>query len=243
MARSKRSLELTGCLLAALAMGVAVAAQAQAPKQAAKGAQAWVQSFTAAPADLATTGENPYFILTPGYQLVLEGKESGAAIRLVVSVLDETKRIGGYDTRVVEERETSNGVLVEVSRNYFAIHKATRDVFYFGEEVDVYKNGKIVDHEGAWLHGTGGAKFGMMMPGKPQAGLRYYQEVAPKVAMDRAEIVKVDDKLTTPAGSFDRCVRVEETTPLESDKGLKVYAPGIGLLKDGVLELVSYKRK
>jgi len=239
----KHTAALLCFFLSASVLSIAVAAQAQAPKQAAKGAQAWVQSFTAAPADLATTGENPYFILTPGHQLVLEGKESGAAIRLVVAVLDETKRIGEYDTRVVEERETSNGVLVEVSRNYFAIHKTTHDVFYFGEEVDVYKNGKIVDHEGAWLHGTGGATFGMMMPGKPQVGQRYYQEVAPKVAMDRAEIVKADDKMTTPAGTFDRCVRIEETTPLESDKGLKVYAPGVGLIKDGTLELVSYKKK
>ena len=232
-----------GLFVGTLIVLLTAAALAQAPKPTAKGAQDWAQSFSAAPADLATTGENPHFILTPGYQLVLEGKESGAAIRLVVTVLDETKKIGDYETRVVEERETSNGALAEVSRNYFAIHKTTRDVFYFGEDVDEYKNGKIVGHEGAWLHGTGGARFGLMMPGAPKAGQRYYQEVAPKVAMDRAEIVKVDDKLTTPAGTFDRCVRVEETTPLESDKGLKVYAPGVGLVKDGTLELVSYRKK
>jgi len=234
------------CLLAGTVVVLTTAAAlAQAQKPSAKPApQVWVQSFAAAPADLATSGQNPYFILTPGYQLVLEGKESGADIRLVVTVLNETKKIGDYEARVVEERETNNGALAEVSRNYFAIHKTTRDVFYLGEDVDVYKNGKIVDHEGAWLHGTGGAKFGMMMPGQPQAGQRYYQEIAPKVAMDRAEILTIDEKVMTPAGTFERCVRAEETTPLEpGDKGLKVYAPGVGLIKDGSLELVSYKKK
>jgi len=212
--------------------------------QEAAGGRPWTQTFNAAPADLATTGENPYFVLAPGYQLILEGKEAGAAVRLVITVLDETKKIAGYDTRVVEERETKNADLVEVSRNYFAIHKTTRDVFYFGEDVDIYKGGTIVNHEGAWLHGTGGAKFGMMMPGTPKAGERFYQEQAPKIAMDRFEIVKIDDRVTTPAGTFERCVRIEETTPLEpADKGLKVYAFGVGLIKDGTLDLVSFKKK
>ena len=44
--------------------------------------------------------------------------------------------------------------------------------------------------------------------------------------------------------TFDRCVRVEETTPIEpGDKSEKVYAPGIGLIKGGVLVLASYKKK
>ncbi len=38
-----------------------------------------------------TTGRNQYFILEPGYQLVLEGKES----KLVITVLNETRKIGG----------------------------------------------------------------------------------------------------------------------------------------------------
>ena len=204
----------------------------------------WMGQFVASPGELVTAGENPYIILRPGYQLVLEGKESGKAIRLTVTVLDETKKIGEYDTRIIEERETENGLLAEVSRNYFAMHKTTHDVFYFGEDVDMYKNGKVVDHEGSWLHGTGGAKFGMMMPGMPRPGLRFYQEQAPKVAMDRSEILKIDDKLTTPAGTFDRCVKTAETTPLEpKTREYKVYAPGVGLIKDGALELVSYSKK
>jgi len=219
------------------------AAPAPAQTTAAKPSTDWQQTFAAAPADLMSVGENPYFILKPGYQLTLEGKDGAKTVRLVISVLDETKTVGGIEARVVEERETENGVIVEVSRNYFAIHKTTKDVYYLGEDVDIYKNGKVVDHEGAWLHGVNGARFGLLMPAAPVVGQRYYQEVAPKVAMDRAEVVSLSARLVTPAGTFERCLETEESTPLEGGKERKLYAPGVGLIKDGALHLVSVTKR
>lgn len=86
-----------------------------------------------------------------------------------------------------------------------------------------------------------GARFGLMMPGIVLLGARYYQEIAPGEAMDRAQIVEIDAQCTTPAGVFEHCVRAEETTPLEPDqKEYKVYAPGIELIEDGGLRLVGY---
>jgi hypothetical protein len=131
----------------------------------------------------------------------------------------------------------------EVSRNYMAIHKTTGDVYYLGEDVDIYKNGKIVDHEGAWLHGTAGARLGLLMPGAPVVGQRYYQEVAPQVAMDRAEVVSVTERVTTPAGTFEQCLETDESTPLEPGRESKLYAPGVGLVKDASLVLVSYTKR
>src|SRR5829696_5965086 len=125
-------------------------------------AQAWLQSFPVNTSELATQGENSYFILKPGYVATFEGKGS----KLVITVLNETLNVGGVDTRVVREREWKGGQLIEVSRNYFAVHPATGDVYYFGEDVDMYKSGKIVSHEGSWRHGNNGASFGLMMPGK-----------------------------------------------------------------------------
>jgi hypothetical protein len=200
----------------------------------------WQRTFDVGAAELATAGESPYFILKPGAQLTLEGKEDGKAVRLVVTVLDETRTVGGIEARVVEERESENGALVEVSRNFLAIRKTTRDVYYLGEEVDIYRNGKIVDHEGAWLHGSKGATLGLLVPAAPVIGRRYYQEVAPGVAMDRAQVVSVSERVTTPAGTFEKCLKTEETTPLEpGDKEYKLYAPGVGLVQDGPLVLVA----
>jgi hypothetical protein len=197
----------------------------------------WVDTFGVQKADLRPAGRNPYFILEPGYQLVLEGP---GAERLVVTVLDETVTVDGVETRVVEERETKNGQLVEVSRNFFAI-SSRNDVYYFGEDVDVYKNGKIVNHEGAWRSGVSGARFGLMMPAAPRVGAKYYQEVAPKLAMDRAEIVALDVSMATPAGAFTRVLKIEETTPLERGaREFKYYAEGVGLIQDGSLKLVKH---
>src|SRR5262245_41855163 len=201
----------------------------------------WTGTFRVAKDELSATGRNPYFILEPGYRLVFAGKEDGEEIGLTITVLDETRTVDGVETRVVEERETKGGKLVEVSRNYFAISKRTNDVFYFGEEVDMYKNGKLASHEGAWLSGVDGAKFGLLIPGEALLKARYYQEVAPKKAMDRAEIVGVAETIATPAGEFKHCLKTEETTPLEPGvREYKYYAPGVGLIRDGSLKLVKY---
>jgi hypothetical protein len=198
---------------------------------------AWTTEFPVEKSELSSTGRNTYFILEPGYQSVFEGGNE----RLVITVLDETKMADGVMTRVVEERETKGGKLVEVSRNYFAISQRTNDVFYFGEDVDIYKGGKIVSHEGAWLTGVNGARFGLMMPGQVRLQARYYQEIAPKVAMDRAEIFSLSETVKTPAGEFKDCLKVEETTPLEVGvKEYKYYATGVGLVQDGSLKLVKY---
>jgi len=182
---------------------------------------------------LGTQGSNPYFNLTPGYRLRYQ--DGGDVDTL--TVLNETKRIDGVETRVVEDREEKNGALVELTRDYYAIDSVTNDVFYFGEDVDVYKNGKVVSHEGAWLSGVKGAKFGLMMPAAPKSGQKFYQEHAPGAGMDHAEIVALDEKVTTPAGTFDHCVHV-----VEDGKDHKWYARGPGLVKDGKLVLVEYTK-
>jgi hypothetical protein len=202
--------------------------------------QAWQTTFGIDLTTLATEGESAYFVLKPGFRATYEG-DGG---RLVITVLDETAKIGGVATRVVEEREWKGADLVEVSRNYFAIDPKTGNVYYFGEDVDTYKHGKVAGHEGSWRHGANGATFGLMMPGTPAAGMKFYQEQAKGVAMDRAEVVSIGEHLTTPAGTFDRVVKTRETTPLEPlAREYKFYAPGVGLVKDGDLALVATARR
>ncbi|MBI2899921.1 MAG: hypothetical protein HYY17_07035 [Planctomycetes bacterium] len=190
--------------------------------------------------DLGPTGTNPYFVLEPGYVLELAGRDEDEEAVNTITVLDETKKIAGVETRVVEERETVGGKIKEITRDYFAISRRTNNIYYFGEDVDIYKDGKVVSHKGAWLAGEKGARYGLMMPGTPLLGARHYQEVAPGVAMDRAEIVSVSEKFECPAGRFDNVLKVLETTPLEKGREYKLYARGVGLLQDGSLKLVRY---
>jgi hypothetical protein len=199
--------------------------------------EAFTRNFPLERCTFVDDGANPYFILVPGYRLLLQSQDEEE--QLVITVLSETKMIKGISTRVVEERETEDGELVEVSRNYFAICSENNSVFYFGEDVDFYEDGEIVGHDGSWLHGERGARAGLMMPGLPLLGARYFQEVAPGVALDRARIVDLQGSLRTPLRRFTNVLVTEETTPLEPDETeFKYYAPDVGLIQDQDLLLV-----
>ena len=204
----------------------------------------WEKEFGLSEKNLESTGRNNYFILEPGFKLVLEGTSGlfgSTDVKLEITVLDETKEVDGTITRVVEEREWKDNELYEVARNFFAFDNETKDVFYFGEEVDFYSDGKIVNHKGAWLAGIDDAKPGLIMPGNPVEGMKYYQELAEGVAMDRAEIISLNEEIKTPAGLFQNCLRTKEGTSLNLlEKEYKSYAPGIGLIQDENLFLVSY---
>ena len=197
----------------------------------------WQEDFEMDKCTLNSTGSSDYFILEPGFQLVLEG----GGERLAITVLDETIEIDGVETRVVEEREWRNDVIIEISYNFFVICEQTGDVYYFGEDVDMFTDGQLASHSGAWRAGVNNARAGLIMPGQPVVGMKYYQEVAPGVAMDRAEIISLEEKISTPAGEFDHVLKTWEGTALNPlEKEFKQYAPGIGLVQDQNLLLTSY---
>jgi hypothetical protein len=223
----------------------------------APGPTGFQEDFDLANRRLADAGESRYFVLRPGFQTVLASGGTGTGglrrmfgqllplpgsgrTTLTITVLDETREINGVVTRVVEEREETDGQLSEVARNFFAIDPQTGDVFYFGEEVDFYRRGRVVDHVGSWL-AEGPNRAGLIMPGTPAVGMKYYQELAHPSAMDRAEVISTAEQCSTPAGLFESCLVTRETTPLEPDVvEHKSYAPGIGLVQDKALRLVSY---
>lgn len=197
----------------------------------------WQKKFDIANCKLLTTGRSQYFVMEPGFRLVLQGDDT----KLQITVLNETKQVDGVTTRIIEEREWKDGKLYEISRNYFAMCEATKDVFYFGEHVDFYQDGKVVKHDGSWLAGENGNTAGLIMAGKPKVGHKYYQEIAPDVAMDRAEIISLDETCDTPAGKFSHCLKVKEGTALNFfETEYKYYAPGIGLIGDQDLRLTTH---
>jgi hypothetical protein len=197
-----------------------------------------------------TTINNTYFPLPAGQQWTLAGKEQGERIGFRVSVLGTESFYSGQQritTRVVEEREwadtNGNGLidggeeLLEVSLNYFA-QTSAGTVCYFGEQVDIYEGGVVVSHEGSWRADSPRNAPGIFMPANPQRGLTFQQEVAPGVAMDEATIAGTGT-VKVPAGTFENALRVNEVNTLDGSKGTKFYAPGVGLIRDGPLDLVS----
>ena len=244
MSLRRRSLvPIVGLLVLSAALGVGLAGPAGAARAGDDEDDEFTTEFRLEDCTFTSTGANAFFILKPGTRSIYEGTEDGAELRLVITVTNRTRQVNGVETRVVEERETEDGELVEISRNYFAICQQTDSVFYFGEEVDIYEDGEIVSHEGAWLAGQKNARPGLMMPGIVLLGARYFQEHAPDVALDRAEIVSLSERVQTPAGTYRNVLKTEETTPLEpGQKSIKFYAPGVGLIQDGPVKLVSFSK-
>ena len=214
----------------------------------------FTNEFPIAACEFESTGGNAFLRLQVNRQLYLSNKrckecvEEDGLVELWITILPETRVItfpyGGklrtVRARVMEEYETEDGELEEVSKNYVADCNPMNDVYYFGEDSKTYKGGKVVSTEGSWISGVAGAKFGLAMPARPKLGTAYYQELAPKVAMDRAEVVSVTETVKTPAGEFQNCVKIKETTPMETGVEYKLYAPQVGLLRDGDLNLVKY---
>lgn len=206
-----------------------------------KESKKWTEEFNIEDLTFSTTGNNTYFILEIGYYLILEGIDEGDLVKLNVTVLNETETVGIYETRVVQEAEYVNGELIEISRNFFAFAEETKSVFYFGEDVEIYEDGVLVSQEGEWKAFEGDNKPGIIMPGLALIGARYYQEIAPGIAMDRAEIIDNNATITVPFDTFEKCLVVREGNPVEgSGTEYKYHAPGIGLIIDEVCELTDF---
>jgi len=199
-------------------------------------------------------GQNLFFPLKPGRQSVLEGEEDDdgeiVVIRVEITTLREKQRIRfeapsgdlvSLRARVWEEREFEDGELIEVSRNFLAICRETGDIFYFGEDVEVYEDGELVGNPGEWRAGVDGAQPGILFPGRFLLGSRYMQEIAPGVALDRAENVSMGLDVPTPAGNFSGCVGVLDSNALEPDEpgDPKVYCPKVGLVMDEEIVLIE----
>jgi hypothetical protein len=165
-------------------------------------------------------------------------------VNVTTTVLNKTKVVGdGIVARVVEEKTVNSqtGDLMEITNDYFAICKENNSVFYLGESVDDYENGKVVSHEGSWVHGSDKARAGLIMPGIILMGSRYYQEIAPDVAMDKSEVIGTNEKVSVPAGSFSNVINMKESSDLEPGvTEINLHAPGIGQVVDNDTKLVSY---
>ncbi len=69
----------------------------------------FTSTFTVNKKDLVPTGANPYFILKPGYTLLLKGKDEGKPASEETKVLNQTKVVDGVKTRVITETNKIDG--------------------------------------------------------------------------------------------------------------------------------------
>lgn len=182
------------------------------------------------PANFVATINNPYFPLTPGTTFVYEGQTAQGLEHNEFFVTNNTKVILGVTCIEVHDTVEVNGELTEDTLDWFAQDK-DGNVWYFGENSKEIVGGLIVSLEGSWTAGVDGAKPGIIMKANPTTGDFYRQEFFLETAEDVAEVLSLTESVTVPYGSFDNCLKTEETTPLEPDVlENKFYYPGVGLV-------------
>ena len=142
------------------------------------------------PADFTHVITNKYYTLTPGMKATYKKKTPKGTTRIEIEVTGETKEVLGVTTIVVRDREWLNGQLTEETRDWVAQDK-DGNVWHFGEAVDNYQNGRLVNHEGSWEAGLDGAKPGIVMLNNPRTGDTYHQEYYPGRAEDMGTVVAV----------------------------------------------------
>ncbi len=247
-----KSRQITSVLgVAAIALAVAACgSDGQAANQTAALPQG-SEPVTLDPAEFTTEIDNPYWPMSPGSKWVFRETDTvGGREKVVVEVTDETKMIAnGIEARVVRDTVTKHGVPVEITDDWFAQDSAG-NIWYLGEWVTNYENGKVVDHSGSFEAGVDGAEAGVAMPADPVAGMTFRQEYYEGEAEDKAAIVTVgEEQVQVRYGYFNKDVLMtRDLVPLEPKvQELKFYAPGVGPLLSvhtdgtgGRGELVSY---
>lgn len=192
------------------------------------------------PGDFTTEIDNPYWPMARGSRWTYRSEDE----RVVVTVTNKQKTVDGIEAIVVNDTVTDNqGDLVEVTDDWYA-QDSEGNVWYLGEDVKDYKDGKVVSTGGSWEHGVEGAYAGVIMPAQPEPGLSYRQEYYEGEAEDRGKVLSLEEKVTVPAGTFENCLETEDTTPLEPDVvEHKYYARGVGpVLTGGREKLVRFTR-
>ncbi len=84
---------------------------------------------------------------------------------------------------------------------------------------------------GSWEAGVNGAKPGIIMLAHPKIGDAYRQEDAPGVVADMGRVLSLDETVSLPYGTFERCLKTMDWTPLEpGNRAFKYYAAGVGVV-------------
>jgi hypothetical protein len=190
---------------------------------------------------------NPFLPLSSLKQDVLEGKEGKKSLRIERTTKPDVKKtfkLGDQtiESFAVEDREFENGELAEVTLDYFA-QSDDGTVYYLGEDVDEYRNGKISGHSGAWLLGKDTQRPGVLMPAQPKIGDKFKSEDVPKITWEEDEVISLSETVTVPAGTFKNCLKIKEVL---SDGAIeyKFYAAGVGCVKEmpeeGDVRLISH---
>jgi hypothetical protein len=177
---------------------------------------------------------NPLHPTSEVTQVIMGGHVEGMPFRTEVTLLPETKPVewGGktVDTAVIQYVAYLDGRIHEVALDWYA-QADDGSVWYFGEDVFNYEEGRVADTEGTWLAGDE-TPAAMIMPAKPAVGDVYRPENAPEVVFEEVRVEKVDQTVPGPSGNISGAIEVSELH-MDGKREGKVFAPGYGEFSTG----------
>jgi hypothetical protein len=191
------------------------------------------------PAEFAhsATVDNHWLPYRPGTEFVYTGSSSEGQKRLVFTVTDLVKVVGGVRNVVIWDRDFTNGELVEAELAFFA-QDNSGNVWHTGEYPEEYEHGKVAASP-AWIVGRKGARAGIEMLASPALGTPVYaQGYAPPPVdwTDHAQVYKMGQRTCVPLRCYANVLITREFNPDERGRSqLKYYALGLGNIRVGWL--------
>jgi len=174
---------------------------------------------------------NPYFPLVTGQVRNYAISGQGDAATLSVTSTANSKMIlgilclGFHDRGIAAEGQT------EDTWRWYA-QDEDGNVWYFASETKKYDYADLSEHW-SWQAGTGGAKPGKAMVGRPQDFINkeFQVDFVPGVSEHKAMVLGLNETVTVPGGTFSGCLKIRVYSDLESGKEEhQYYAPGVGLI-------------
>jgi hypothetical protein len=157
---------------------------------------------------------NPWFPLPVGRTWEYRGSDEDGSLRELVTVADETEKVGGVTCRVVLDRVLRGGVVVETTKDFYAQDRQG-NVWYFGEDTaELEDDGSMVTTEGTWHYAVAGAQPGIVMTAAPALGQTHRQEYLPGYAEELYAVDWLEASTTTPYRAFRHLLQTREWTPL-----------------------------
>lgn len=190
---------------------------------------------------------NSWFALPVGREFEYGGETEEGVETIEIEITGETKKVLGIETLVYRDIVWVDGEVVEDTHDYLA-QDNDGNVWYFGEDVDNYEEGKLVDHHGSWLAGVDGAKPGYWMKANPQVGDYYKQEFYAGEAEDEAKVLSITEAVKIGLGSYDNCLKIQDIVPGDPVVEYKYYCKQVGGLvlekkpvEGELIELVEFE--
>ncbi|HYM82414.1 MAG TPA: hypothetical protein VEY91_13510 [Candidatus Limnocylindria bacterium] len=181
-----------------------------------------------------TNVTNPLFPVLTQHRVLLLGNVDGVPLRVEVTLMSETRVINwngqAVETLVSQYVAFIGGRIHEVALDWYA-QGDDGAVWYFGEDVFNYEDGRIADTDGTWLAGVDGPA-GMIMAGSPQVGDVWRPENICESVFEQVTVQSIGVTVNGPRGPVSGAVVTLELH-LDGLQESKTFAPGYGEFSTG----------